>query len=118
MGRKMTEKTGRLWRGAVAALSTGRLWLGVVIMLSTALLAWQIAFHKENFHVDELFSYAHANSTQGAFLSPRIDSFFHYCLLNRVTHAYRADRYQPYHILQRKPLGLNPQPPSKPQQTP
>lgn len=74
----MTEKTGRLWRGAVAALSTGRLWLGVVIMLSTALLAWQIAFHKENFHVDELFSYAHANSTQGAFLSPRIDSFFHY----------------------------------------
>ena len=78
MGRKMTEKTGRLWRGAVAALSTGWLWLGVVIMLSTALLAWQIAFHKENFHVDELFSYAHANSTQGAFLSPRIDSYFHY----------------------------------------
>ena len=74
----MTEKTGRRWREAVAALSTGRLWLGAIIVLSTALLAWQIAFHKENFHVDELFSYAHANSTQGAFLGPRIDSFFHY----------------------------------------
>ena len=62
----MTPKAGRRWREAVAALSTGRRWLVAVIVLSTALLAWQIAFHKENFHVDELWTYAHANSTQGA----------------------------------------------------
>ena len=82
-GRRWREavaamSAGRLWLGAVAALSTGRLWLGAVIVLSTALLAWQIAFHKENFHVDELWTYAHANSTQGAFLSPRIDSYLKY----------------------------------------
>ena len=59
-------------------MSAGRLWLGAVIVLSTALLAWQIAFHKENFHVDELWTYAHANSTQGAYLSPRIDSYLKY----------------------------------------
>ena len=80
-GRRWREavaalSTGRRWREAVAALSTGRRWLVAVIVLSTALLAWQIAFHKENFHVDELWTYAHANSTQGAFLSPRIDSYF------------------------------------------
>ena len=74
----MTPKAGRRWREAVAALSAGRLWLGAIIVLSTALLAWQIAFHKENFHVDELWTYAHANSTQGAFLSPRIDSYLKY----------------------------------------
>ena len=74
----MTPKAGRRWREAVAALSAGRLWLGVIIVLSTALLAWQIAFHKENFHVDELWTYAHANSTQGAYLSPRIDSYLKY----------------------------------------
>ena len=82
-GRRWREavaalSTGRRWREAVAALSTGRRWLVAVIVLSTALLAWQIAFHKENFHVDELWTYAHANSTQGAFLSPRIDSYFKY----------------------------------------
>ena len=69
---------GRWRRAAVTALNAGRLWFWVIAVLSTVLLAWQIAFHKENFHVDELFSYAHANSTQGAFLSPRVDSFFHY----------------------------------------
>ena len=74
----MIEKTGRWRRAAVTALNAGRLWFWVIAVLSTVLLAWQIAFHKENFHVDELFSYAHANSTQGAFLSPRVDSFFHY----------------------------------------
>ena len=72
----MTPRAGRRWRAAVAALSAGRLWFWVIAVLSTALLAWQIAFHKENFHVDELWTYAHANSTQGAFLSPRIDSYF------------------------------------------
>ena len=74
----MTPKAGRRWREAVAAMSAGRRWLVAVIVLSTALLAWQIAFHKENFHVDELWTYAHANSTQDAYLSPRIDSYLKY----------------------------------------
>ena len=67
---------GRWRRAAATVLNAGRLWFWVIAVLSTVLLAWQIAFHKENFHVDELWTYAHANSTQGAFLSPRIDSYF------------------------------------------
>ena len=31
---------------------------------------------KEVFHPDETWSYAHSNSTQGAFLVPNLDSFF------------------------------------------
>ena len=31
---------------------------------------------KDLFHPDETWSYAHANSTQGAFLTPNLDSFF------------------------------------------
>lgn len=31
---------------------------------------------KTGFHIDELYSFAHSNSTQGAFLSENIDSFF------------------------------------------
>ena len=74
----MISKVGQWRRAAVTALNTGRLWFWVIAVLSTVLLAWQIAFHKENFHVDELWTYAHANSTQGAYLSPRIDSYLKY----------------------------------------
>ena len=74
----MISKVGQWRRAAAAVLSAGRLWFWVIAVLSTVLLAWQIAFHKENFHVDELWTYAHANSTQGAYLSPRIDSYLKY----------------------------------------
>lgn len=39
-----------------------------------------VMFHytqKDGFHVDEIFSFAHANSTQGAFLAPAVESHFY-----------------------------------------
>lgn len=49
----------------------------LLLFIFNILLIVYYADLKTGFHIDELYSYAHSNSTQGAFLSENIDSFFH-----------------------------------------
>lgn len=48
----------------------------ITLILINILLIIHYVDLKTGFHIDELYSYAHSNSTQGAFLSEHIDSFF------------------------------------------
>ena len=49
--------------------------LPIALSILICMAATVNALHnKENFHMDEMFSYAHANSTQGAFLFPEDNS--------------------------------------------
>jgi hypothetical protein len=58
-------------------MTSKKLWFGVVggLLFLNLLIGVYFAGLKNYLHVDEIFSYGHANSTQGAYLGKNIDSF-------------------------------------------
>ncbi|MCM1323611.1 MAG: hypothetical protein NC218_05575 [Acetobacter sp.] len=52
----------------------------VLFFILLVLNIGMVLFHygqKDGFHIDEIFSFGHANSTQGAFLAPTVESHFY-----------------------------------------
>lgn len=62
-------------RYGVLLMTKSRVCLFLLLLLNLSLVFF-FMLHKQVIHVDEMFSYAHANSSNGAFLSPNIDSYF------------------------------------------
>lgn len=51
-------------------------WLAIILLLINLGVVIHHFNLKSNLHLDEQWSYAHANSSQGAFLTSRVDNFF------------------------------------------
>ena len=56
-------------------MTKSRVCLFLLVLLNLSMVLF-FMFQKQVIHVDEMFSYAHANSSNGAFLSQDIDSYF------------------------------------------
>ncbi len=94
--------------------------LFVLLLAINVFLAGFYLNQKQGWHVDEIFSYGHANSTQGAFLTEDVDSFFidkktdlhHKWLKGKVFHDYLTtqedERFRYEHITKNLQKSVHP----------
>lgn len=91
----MNEKIIKFWRA----------WGNVIVIVVGVLYFFLLASLKNGFYVDEIFSFGHANSTVGAFMSPSIDA--HFIDENKELHAKWIDNevFRKYLMVQEGEAG-------------